>query len=264
MKRTIIFLMVTFFLAGAAFSQSNPHVYLFNNTLNEAMGNGPSLTENLTTACSPLPAAGTYVSDNICSPNSTVFAFNQYAGLNYPNPGFVSNNYTIHLYWKFSTYGPGYARLIDFRNSTSDRGIYILFHRLHFYSSPNYTAPNSFVDGNYYLLSLVRDGASNMIDVYIDGVFLTTYDDASNNFQLPSNTTPLIFFRDNDGSFGCEAQEGKVKYISISNTISTEAQVAAVYANICNPPSVPLSNWALYLGIFLMVMFTAIRFRKMV
>ncbi|MBE0640177.1 MAG: hypothetical protein IH598_16810 [Bacteroidales bacterium] len=29
-------------------------------------------------------------------------------------------------------------------------------------------------------------------------------------------------------------------------------------------PSVPLSNWALYLGIFLMVMFTAIRFRKMV
>ncbi|MBE0640176.1 MAG: hypothetical protein IH598_16805 [Bacteroidales bacterium] len=30
------------------------------------------------------------------------------------------------------------------------------------------------------------------------------------------------------------------------------------------PPSVPLTNWALYLGIFLMVMFTAIRFRKMV
>ncbi len=29
-------------------------------------------------------------------------------------------------------------------------------------------------------------------------------------------------------------------------------------------PAVPLSNWALYLGIFLMVMFTAIRFRKMV
>ncbi|MBE0649501.1 MAG: hypothetical protein IH595_01550 [Bacteroidales bacterium] len=31
-----------------------------------------------------------------------------------------------------------------------------------------------------------------------------------------------------------------------------------------SPPSVPLSNWALYLGIFLMVMFTAIRFRKMI
>ncbi len=262
MKKTIIFLMVAILLAGVAFSQSTPHVYLFNNTLNEANGNGPALTENLTAAC-PLPAAGTYISDNICGPNSTVFAFNQFGGLNYPNPGLVSNNYTIHLYWEFSTYGAGYARLIDFSNSTSDNGIYTYYNQLNFYPG-YYSGTSLFVDGNYYLLSLVRDGASKMIDVYIDGVFLTTYDDANNDYQLASNTTPLIFFRDDDATFACEAQEGKVKYSSISNTTSTEAQVAAVYANICNPPSIPLSNWALYLGIFLMVMFTAIRFRRMV
>ena len=219
-----------------------PHMYFFMNTLGEVNGNGPTLTQNLSASCSPTPAGGSYITDNLCASATTVFAFNRYAGLNYPNPNLVTSTYTINVYWKFSTYGGGYARIIDFSNSTSDAGIYCLGNQLNFFPNGNIGGAGLFVDGNYYLLSMVRDGSTNMIKVYINGVFLSSYNDASNTYKLATNTTPLIFFRD-DNPVPCEARDGRVKYISIINTTSTDAQITSVYTSICNtitntPPTI--------------------------
>jgi len=242
--------IIGLFTAGNLSFAQTTHMYLFNNTLNEVNGySSANLTQNLTATCPSNPSAGSFATDNlqiagsVCATNATVFSFNKYGGLTYPNPSFITSDYTINLFWKFSSVGGGWQRIIDFSNSTADAGIYSYGNGLNFYPNGYVGGYNTFVNGDYYLLSLVRNGSSGIIRVFINGQFLSSYNDGSGYYRLASNTTPLIFFRDNDGSAPCEAQSGNVKYISVKNATSTDQEILDVFNSICGivtntPPSI--------------------------
>ncbi len=116
--------------------KSQTHEYIFNNNLNELNG-GPALTEIL--ACGA--GAGAYgvqtagTTGGACL-TSNSFCFNDGGGLQYPNSGLITGSFTINMFFRFSTLG-GWARVIDFSNSTSDAGVYFLGNCLNFYPNGN-------------------------------------------------------------------------------------------------------------------------------
>jgi hypothetical protein len=231
------------FTISVATVTAQQYQYTFNNTLNEFSG-GPALTETLSCGAGPgvfTPNQTVTTTAGTCAGTPTVFSFNKGGGLVFPNnPSFITTSYTIHSFFKFLPFSGGYGRIFDFSNSTSDAGIYVLNNCLNFFPNGNVGPCPYFIDGNYYLLSLVRDGSTNIIKVYINGTVFGTYTDASGIYKPATATTPIIFFRD-DNPVPCEDRPGNVKYISLSPDVSTDAEVAAVFANICSAIALPLT-----------------------
>ena len=230
LKKYIFSFLVAFSLAISA---QPAHEYFFNNTLTGPLG--PALTQTLGSAGCP-GAAGAFGTQTLTIVSgscgvATAFCFNMGAGLKYPNPSYITNQYTIHVFFKFNTLG-GYSRIIDFSSSTSDNGIYLLNNCLNFYPTGNVGACPFFAANTYYLFTFVRN-SSNIVTAYVNGVLFTTYNDAANDYRCATNTTPITFFRD-DNTVPCEAKAGCIKYLSVNSATSTAAQVATVWTNICS------------------------------
>lgn len=225
--------LTIFFVTSLLLSKAQPlHEYFFNNIFTATAG-GPTLTQNL--ACSA--AAGSFGTQTIttsagsCSV-ANVFCWNAGGGLNYPNPSYITNQYTIHLFFQFNTLS-GWTRIIDFSNSTADAGFYLLGNCLNFYPNGNVGTCPFFNPGTYYLYSFVRNGTTGVIDAYINGTLFGTYNDAGGTYRCATNTTPIIFFRD-DNAVPCEVKSGCIKYASVTSATSTAAQINTVWTNICS------------------------------
>ncbi len=233
--------MKSIFLSAFVFSffvsaNAQTHVYQFSGSLNETSSIGPALTETLSCGAAP----GSYITQVLTIPSGfcgsqpeQVFAFNEGGGLSYPNNSFITGSYTIHLFFEFNALAGGYQRIIDFKNSTTDRGMYILATCLNFYPNGNVGTCPFFEPNKYYLISIVRDATTNLVNVYVNGaLFVTDYNDATGDYAPATPTTPVIFFRD-DNAVTCEDKDGTIKYLSLKATTSTPAEVATVFANIC-------------------------------
>ena len=209
--------------------------YFFNGSLADASGASPALNQTL--ACGAAP--GLFADSMIQIPGGTcgimpqpIFHFNTGGGLLFPN-GMISGTYTIHILFSFNQVN-GYRRIIDFKNGQSDYGIYAHNGLLNFYPSGDIGSVNVFSPNTYNLISLVRDSATQLINVYVNGNAFVNYTDASAYYQTTGSSSPVIFFRDDTSSNAqCENSEGNIKYLNIRATTSTAAEVAATYANIC-------------------------------
>lgn len=229
MKRAVqIFFIV--FLVFSLSAKAQLHEYVFNNNFNEYNG-GPALTEVLSCGAgvgsfSPQTSGTT---SGACL-SSTSYCFGDGGGLQYSNPNLIGSSYTINVFFRFSSLG-GYARVIDFSNSASDAGIYLLGNCLNLYPNGNVGACPYFNTNSYYLITFVRDGATGAISVYVDGTLFGTYNDSGNLYHPATTTTPIIFFRD-DNVVICENQPGCVKYISVSPLVASASDVAQMWNNI--------------------------------
>jgi hypothetical protein len=227
--RTFVLLFILF----VSFTKAQPlHEYFFNGNFVGTNG-GPTLTENL--ACGA--GLGSFGTQTVATVGQTcavsnVFCWNQGGGIQYANPSYITNQYSINLFFKFNNLG-GWSRIIDFSNSTADAGIYLLNDCLNFFPNGNVGPCPNFLPNIYYLFSFVRDGSTNIITVYVNGAFFGSYNDAGNLYRPATNVTPIIFFRD-DNPVPCEAKAGCVRYASISSATMTPGQVQTTYTNICN------------------------------
>jgi hypothetical protein len=232
---------------------SQTHTYQFNGAFTPS-GAGPTLTEALDPTCVPAGTNGSFTSQIIVTSGCTrgpqsVFSFNQNAGVSYPNPSFITGTYTINILYSITNYNTGaftYQKVLDFSNGASDNGLYTNYNG----GSPTFatvTGPNGsptatnitlgtpLVAGQFYLVTLVRNNATNLLDIYLDGnLILGGYDDTAGDYLLASSTTPIIFFRDDvTAAFPCESAAGAVRLISLQASVSNAAQVAATYTSLC-------------------------------
>jgi hypothetical protein len=234
MKKKACLLLYSCLLTTVVFAQS--HTYFFNGTFNEA-STGPALSETL--SCSA--PAGSFTTQTITTPSGTcgvaqpVFAFNEGGGISYPNNNIINGSYTIDIFFKFNniTTSTGYQRIIDFKNSATDRGLYVLNACLNFYPNGNVGTCPYFTSNTFYLITLVRDGISKNITIYVNGTAFSTYNDAADDYVPTTSTTPIIFFRD-DNAVTCEDAAGSIKYLSLKPVTSTAGQVASTFGNICS------------------------------
>ena len=209
------------------FSFSQTHEYLFNGNFNETSG-GPAITELLTCGAT----AGSYgtqstnIGGNCLAFNA--FCFENGGGMQYPNASVIGSSYTINMFFKFNS-AVGWGRVIDFSNRTWDGGLYIDgTNTLYFYPYTGVGIPGYFNANTFYWLTVVRNGATNLITVYVNGALFGTYSDPAGNFRPPTSLTPINFFIDDQ----CETRSGCIAYLSVSPTVATAANVTATYANI--------------------------------
>jgi Secretion system C-terminal sorting domain len=236
MKRKFLLLGLLFTVTCALFGQT--YRYNFNNNFNAVGGIGPTLIEvQETNGGCPYVSSGfsnqtiTTISGT-CGTGVPAFDFNR-SGLTFTNASLIGSTYTIHIFMKRNApFGGGYDRVLDFSNGTSDNGIYTLDDCFIFYNGgvigtcPNITA------NTYYLFSIVRDGGTKAISFYVNGVLNTSFTDTNDDFAVPNNTTPFLFFNDDGCDYGA-TNGNSVKYLSLSAATSTAGEVASVWTGIC-------------------------------
>jgi gliding motility-associated-like protein len=234
-------------LPAGLYAQPIKHSYRFNNDFSVAPPQcGPDLTqEQALGSCASSSFPGSFITDvlPLCGVSRTVYHTNLHWGLAYPNTvGTITTTYTIHLYVKTTTWGSHpWVRIIDFSNGASDQGIYYRVspsstdHCLDFYPSGIVGTCPYFNNSTYYLLTFTRNGATGIIDVYVNNTLFVSYNDATGRYtSVPGR--PVYIYRD-DQAVPCESGEANFAYLSFTNLYSSQATVDSVYNSIC-----PLAN----------------------
>lgn len=251
MKKNLFTTLILASLCSVSFAQT--HVYKFAGTFTEFGGAGPALTEVLDAACSPAGVNGSFGSEVIATSGGTspfakpVFQFSENGGLSYSNSLGITGTYTVHIMFRKTNFAAGsfgFQKIVDFSNGTNDNGLHSNFNGLGASSpsldnvygvSPHPIAGTPLVNNQYYLVSIVRNGGTKMVDIYLDGApVLTGYNDTPDDYAS-DGTSPIIFFRDDinpPATFHCESGEGAVRYISVSNTTSTAGDVSTVWTDL--------------------------------
>jgi len=188
--------------------------YQFQNTRDSSVGSPPALTDLGTNSFSSATVDGT---------STTVLAFSQNNGLSLSSTTGVTPNstYSIVMLLSFQQTS-GYRRLADFKNGSSDYGLYAVSGALSFY--PSASAGSASITANTYVQVVITRDASGTVTGYVDGVQQIQFSDSNSVGVIDSNNT-LRFFRD-DGS--SEASAGSVARIRIYGGALTATQVAAL------------------------------------
>jgi hypothetical protein len=238
---SMLVVAATLLFVPAAYAASD--TYMFRDTLASVEGSGNTLVATFNNG--PF-VNGTFtdttIDANVCPGTPTVrgWSFPRYGGLRTPNnaPAVVGGSYTISMIVKFNPMGSGYARLIDFSNSTLDTGIYELNGGVSFYPVGEF-ASGSFVNNRFSFVTITRDAATKVVSLFIGTTPAGTYTDTGNLYvPLAQN---VIFLMDNTtGSANIsESAPGVITYIKLIDTPVTSAQISALQAEACNTVVAP-------------------------
>jgi hypothetical protein len=197
--------------------------YQFNNTLSSSVAGAPALT-NLG------PGTNTFVTDSVDGVSQTVLSYPKDNGVQLdPTTGVIANGfYTIATLVRIDNVG-GYVRLLDFKNGTSDDGLYELNGQLVMYPVASGSAsPAPIVDGSYEMVVLTRD-STGTVTAYVNGVQQFTYDDSTSQYAVIDSNNTVRFFRDNDsGGATGEDSSGAVARIEMFNSALSSTDVASL------------------------------------
>jgi hypothetical protein len=183
---------------------------------------------------------GSFVTESISAaacastPSVRAWSFLDKSGLYYPNttPTVVTGSYTISMLMRYDPMDSGYARLIDFSNSTLDTGIYKLGNEVSFYPVGTFAA-GSFVQGQDVFVTITRDAGTQLVSLYINGVPSGTYTDTT-NLYAPSATVVYFLMDNTTGPANIsETDPGTIAYLQIRDEPITAEEVTASLATIC-------------------------------
>jgi Concanavalin A-like lectin/glucanases superfamily len=197
--------------------------YQFQETLSSSVGAAPDLSEIG-------PGASSYGVETVNGAPEKVLEFPADNGLQLtPTTGVTpSSTYTIAVLFRMASVdgGDGWERIADFKNGTTDRGLYVHRGALEFY--PHASGAGDAIKPEQYVLAvLTRDGAGRVTG-YVNGVSQFSFEDTVGDAVIDSNNT-LRFFRDNEtGGWEGEASSGAVARIRLYAEALTPAQVAAL------------------------------------
>lgn len=189
--------------------------YQFQNTRNSSVGSPPALADLGTNSFS---------SATVDSTSTTVLTFSQNDGLSLSSTSGVVPNGTYTIVMLFSIQSTsGYRRILDFKNGSSDNGLYANNGYLYFY--PPASASSASISANTYVQLVITRDSSGTVTGYVDGAQQFQFSDSSNHGVIDSNNT-IRFFRDDNSS--SEASAGAVARIRIYDGALTATQVAAL------------------------------------
>ncbi len=192
--------------------------YQFQDSLNSSAGNPPALT-NL--------GNNSFETVAIDASSRRALKFDENNGVAlFSTAGLVSNQaYTVVMLFAFTSVNNA-RRILDFKNGTSDSGLYCFFGELAFRSPSLVRGGNSIAPNAYVQVALTRDTAGNVAG-YVNGVRQLSFVDPSGVATIEGNT--LRFFRDNTGGSSVgEASAGQVARIRLYNVALSSSEVAAL------------------------------------
>jgi hypothetical protein len=184
-------LAIGLFSAPSAQAASISHLYELNNSLADSKG-GQSLVSN----------GGTV--------SASGYAFDADEGPSLSN-SVNSTNYSILMDFSLSQLD-GYRKIIDFKDRTSDNGLYNYEKQLSFY--PGTTGGNSFTVDTPVRLILTRNSSTSTVAGYVNGMLKMSFTDLSNLATFSEPNSIMHFFRDDTARSG-EASGGLLTKLAI-------------------------------------------------
>ena len=141
----------------------------------------------------------------------------------------ISSNYSVGVRFAFNTTAPGYKKIIDYKNMTSDNGFYFLGGKLNFY--PLGTATTTTIANNQIVdIIATRDSATGKFTAYfiIDGQLskeLEVNDPGNDAYPIEvDGKTRFGFFFDDIATGGEATNGGKVYSVKIWNDPITQEE----------------------------------------
>jgi len=188
----------------ASIAVADTFTYQLNGSYAESNG-GPSL----------VPYGGTL--------GPTGYTFGVQQGLSLSGSG-AFDSYSIDIHFFFDALGSsfdGYQKILDFKNRTSDSGLYSLDRSLQLFASSGTGDPHAgtsypvFTNSTMADLLVTRD-ASGLFSAYVNGnlAFSVMDMDGATRFSGPDNI--MYFFIDDLQSFAPEAGSGFVDCIQVT------------------------------------------------
>ncbi len=182
------------------------HRYDLNGTYTDFYG-GPSLSPN----------GGTL--------HATNYTFGPNQGLSLSNALTNTGNYSILIDFSFTDL-TGYRRILDFKDRTSDTGLYNLDTALNFYNHIT-GPPGAFATNVLARMVITRDSTTDVVSGYVNGLPQFSFVDSGGD-GIFSGTNGIMNFFIDDLAVGNEASAGLVDRISIYDTPLTAAEVLAL------------------------------------
>lgn len=189
--------------------------YQFRDSLNSSVNNAPALT-NL--------GSNSFDSATVDDSTRRVLSFEPNNGVSLvPTTGLVSGqSYSIVMLFSLtSTFGN--YRLLDFKNGTSNMGLYCSFEGLDFRGVAS--SNNRVIKPNNFVQLVMTRSAEGDVTVYINGVRQFFFADTAGNATIGPNNT-LRFFRDNTGDG--EASAGVLARIRLYNAVLSGSEIASL------------------------------------
>ncbi|MBM5817821.1 MAG: LamG domain-containing protein [Cyanobacteria bacterium K_Offshore_surface_m2_239] len=209
--------------------------YQFQNTLSSAVPAAPDLA--------PF-AMGSFAPETIGGTPTFVYNFGQQQGLSLNTSGLISDNYTIAALFKFNQTS-SYRKIFDFKNLTTDNGLYLDSGRLNFYDEKS--GGPTVAAGTFLEAVLTRDDSTSLVSAYLNGVPVFTFTDTS-SLGVVSAAQLLNIFQDDNTTSGGESSSGSVAGIQIFITVLTNAEVANLDLVTPVPGPLPMLSLAAAFG----------------
>lgn len=192
-----------------AHAASVTHNYQLNGSLNDALGG---------------PALGDY--GGVVGASSYAFGPGQGLSLS----GGIANtaDYSIEMQFSFDSIS-SYRRILEFKNGTSDAGLYNLNSALNFYNIVTGSG-GAFAAGDSVNIVVTRDAATRTFVGYVDGVLALSFTDAFDLAVFSGPNGIANFFRD-DNVTGGENSAGRVDFIRVFDGAMTGTQALCLQTN---------------------------------
>jgi hypothetical protein len=186
-----------------------------NNSLTDSAGSGVSIVNN----------------GGVLGATGIAFGANQGPTVT----GLSLSTYTIATNFEFDSLS-GYRKIVDFKNLASDNGLYNLGGSLNYFDFVTGPA-NAFTAGTDALVVLTRDGATQLVTGYVNGVQMIQFTDTTNDAVI---NDPLRFFQDDNPTGQREASSGSVDFIQIYDTALAGGVIGGTSGGVPEP-----ATWAL-------------------
>jgi len=218
-------LVMTLSISHAATLEAD---YQLQGTLDSSVGGIPPLNYPIGTP--------NYVIDTVDGQSRQVLDVPPGSGPQAVLNGFVSsNNYSVVLLASFPLQAAVATKLMDFKDLTSDSGLYINNGLLDFYDETGSTIAlggQPLLTNGYGQIVITRDEATDLTSVYVNGAPAFSFTDTS-DLAVVSNTNTtdnlLTFFTDDHAGLGApEDTTGNIARIRLYDGVLTPEQVAAL------------------------------------
>jgi hypothetical protein len=187
---------------------------------------------------------------------ATGYTFPSNMGLSLSN-GIDVDDYSIVLDFSFDL-TTGYRKILDFKDRTSDTGLYNLNSSLNFY--PNAGSAGLITPNTMVRVALTRDSATDIVNSYVNGVLESSFVDSSGLATFTGANNIAYFFTD-DFPVPGEHSPGFVDSISIYDS-AFDGQGIIDLGEPGDPAAVPEPGTLLLLGVGLIASGYRLRRRR--
>ncbi len=191
--------------------------YQFQGNLNSSVAGAPALAN--------FGAGNAYASESINAGAATVLTFPAGGGVSLPTATTIipAGVYSIAALVRLSDVS-GYRKYVDFKNRTSDNGVYVLDGNLNFYNFA--TGAGAPIANNAWRTIVITRDAAGQVAGYVNGAPALGFADGSGAGVVDAANVLNFFF--DDAVTGTEQSAGAVARIQVYDNALSATEVAGL------------------------------------